>query len=73
MNQPPSIREQAPAKADSKNVHTADEHWLRMFTAVTNTDLQAVVALGLLGLLLILNVMFRFPELGAIIAQYDQF
>ena len=45
----------------------------RIFIAVTNPDLQAVVAFCLIGLLLTLNVMFRFPELGAIIAQYNQF
>jgi hypothetical protein len=64
---------QAIAKAKSKYVHPAKEPWQRILTAVTNPDLQAVVALSLIGLLLTLNVMFRFPELGAIIAQYSQF
>jgi hypothetical protein len=30
-------------------------------------------ALALIGCLLILNFMLRFPELGAVIAQYNQF
>jgi hypothetical protein len=41
--------------------------------AVTNPDLQAVVAVSLIGLLLTLNVMSRSPDLGALIAQYNQF
>jgi hypothetical protein len=72
--QPRRIRElQALAKAKSKYVHPADKSWQRVFTAVTNPDLHAVVALCLIGLLLTLSIMFRFPELGAIIAQYNQF
>jgi hypothetical protein len=31
------------------------------------------VAFSLIGLLAALNLMFRFPELGALIAQYNQF
>jgi hypothetical protein len=61
------------AKAKSKYVRPAKEPWHRILTAVANPDLQGVVALSLIGLLLTLNVMFRFPELGAIIAQYSQF
>jgi hypothetical protein len=36
-------------------------------------DWQLVLAFSLIGLLLALNLMFRFPELGAVIAQYNQF
>jgi len=36
-------------------------------------DLNLVVAFSLIGLLATLNLMFHFPELGAIIAQYNQF
>lgn len=36
-------------------------------------DWQLVVAFSLIGLLAALNLMFRFPELGALIAQYNQF
>lgn len=74
VNEQPRIRElQALAKAKGKYVHPADKPWHRIFTAVTNPDLQAVVALCLIGLLLTLNIMFRFPDLGAIIEQYNQF
>jgi hypothetical protein len=62
-----------PAKAKSKYLRPAEEPWQRILIAVTNPDLQAVVAFTLIGLLLTLNVMFRSPDLGAIIAQYNQF
>ena len=56
-----------------RKLHPAEEPWRRILIAVTNADLQAVVAFALIGLLLTLNVMFRSPDLGAIIAQYNQF
>jgi hypothetical protein len=39
----------------------------------TNTDLPTVIAFSLIGLLLARTVMLCFPELGALIAQYNQF
>jgi hypothetical protein len=57
----------------SKYSHPADERWRRIFTAVSNPDLQLALALSLIGLLLTLYIMFRFPDLGALIAQYNQF
>lgn len=38
-----------------------------------STDLPAVIAFSLIGLLLTLTVMLRFPEIGALVAQYNQF
>ena len=74
MNTRPRVRKLQPlTEAKNKYVHPAEELWQRIYIAVTNPDLQAVVAFSLIGLLLILNVMFRFPDLGAIIAQYNQF
>jgi hypothetical protein len=57
----------------SKYVHPTDDRWRRIFAAVTNPSLQAVLTLSLIGLLLTLYIMFRFPDLGALIAQYNQF
>jgi hypothetical protein len=74
MNEQPRIREfQALAKGKSKYVHPADEPWQRIFTAVTNPGLQLTLALSLIGILLTLYIMFRFPDLGAVIAQANQF
>jgi len=38
-----------------------------------NSEGWLVAAFSLIGVLIVLNVMFRFPELGALIAQYNQF
>jgi hypothetical protein len=74
MNKKQRIRElQALPETKTKYVHPANGPWQRIFTVVTNPDLQAILALSLIGLLLTLNIMFRFPDLGALIAQYNQF
>jgi hypothetical protein len=44
--------------------------WL---SAAKNSDLAAVAIFCTIGLLVIFNVMLRFPDFGAIIAQYNQF
>jgi hypothetical protein len=41
--------------------------------AASRASLHTKIALGLIGFLLVLNFMLRFPELGAVIAQYNQF
>jgi hypothetical protein len=43
------------------------------FSAAKDSDLAAVVIFCAIGLLVMFNVMLRFPDLGAIIAQYNQF
>jgi hypothetical protein len=74
MNKQPKARKlQEIANAKSKYVHPAEEPWQRILIAVTNPYFQVVVAFSLIGLLLTLNVMFRYPDLGALIAQYNQF
>ena len=60
---------QALAKTADRN-NVPDKSW-RGF--VTDPNLHAVIAFCLIGFLLMLNVMLRFPDLGAIIAQYNQF
>jgi hypothetical protein len=64
---------QALRKAKSRYVHPANESWQRLYAMVTNPDLQMIVAFCLIGLLLTLSIMLRFPDLGAIIEQYNQF
>jgi len=39
----------------------------------TDADFLAVLAFTLIGVLLALNLVVRFPDLGAVIAQYNQF
>jgi hypothetical protein len=70
MNQPLSAREQALATSTDRYVNAPDRSWRQI---VADSNLQAVTAFCLIGLLLALNLMFRFPEFGAVIAQYNQF
>ena len=46
---------------------------LRFVTAVTDPDLLTFVAFCLIGFLLTLNFILRFPDFGLIIEQYDLF
>jgi hypothetical protein len=47
--------------------------WPRFKERAAASDFQLVLAFSLIGLLIALNLMFRFPDYGAIIAQYNQF
>jgi hypothetical protein len=46
---------------------------LRFVAALANPDLLAVLAFCLIGLLVALNLILRFPAFGAVIEQYNQF
>jgi uncharacterized membrane protein YdfJ with MMPL/SSD domain len=50
-----------------------ETEWSRLVTAIANPDLHAVVAFCLIGLLLTLNLILRFPSFGAVIEQSNQF
>lgn len=52
---------QSPAKHDSRKVETS------------GANLHVVVALCAIGFLLTLYCILRFPDFGAVIAQYNQF
>jgi hypothetical protein len=53
----------------------ADRSFITWKTVATLTDpdLIAIVAFCVLGLLVALNVILRFPDLGALIEQYNRF
>jgi len=50
----------------------AEWSWLAV-APPSDPDLIAIVQFCVIGLLVTLVVMFCFPDLGAIIAQYNQF
>jgi len=50
-----------------------DGWWPALVAAIANSHLQTVVALLLIVMLLMLNFILRFPDLGAVIAEYNQF
>jgi hypothetical protein len=45
----------------------------RLAKAINNPNLIATVLVYVIGLLIVAVVTLRFPNLGAIIAQYNQF
>jgi hypothetical protein len=45
----------------------------RTVVTLTDPDLIASIAFCVLGLLVALNVILRFPDLGALIEQYNRF
>jgi hypothetical protein len=47
--------------------------WSRVAAAVKDPSLIAIVSFCAIGLLITLNLLLRFPDLGALIAQYNQF
>ena len=47
--------------------------WNRFVAAFNSSDLPIIVALCLAGLLLMLNFMFRYPDVGDLIQQYNMF
>lgn len=64
---------QSPIRPMGQQTQKAETVWSQLFIVVTDRDLQAVVAFCLIVFLLILNFILRFPNLGALIHQYNQF
>ncbi len=61
-----AARTYAPATA-------AGTAWSRFIVAISNRDLHFVVAFCAIGLLLVINVILRYPDFGAIFAQAASF
>ncbi len=57
----------------AQRLATSTGLWSRFKERAADSDFQLVLAFSVIGLLVALNLMFRFPEYGAIIAQYNQF
>jgi hypothetical protein len=51
----------------------AKQPWPIPVGTIANPHLHTIVALGLIGVLLMLNIVLRFPDLGGIIAEYNKF
>ena len=45
----------------------------RLVSVITNPNLLAIMIFCLIGFLLSLNFILRFPDFGAVIEQYSQF
>jgi hypothetical protein len=61
---------QALAKTTDRPIDWAKRSWRQL---VIDPNVLAVAAFCLIGFLLTLNFMLRFPDMGAVIAQYNQF
>jgi hypothetical protein len=62
-----------PTKSTDRSANVAKATWPQAVVAIMTPDLCAVVAFCLIGFLLALNVILRFPDLGAVIEQFNQF
>jgi hypothetical protein len=63
---PPLMKSDRPAKSTKTQ-------WHQFVTAMTNPDLIAMIALCAIALLTMINVILRFPNLGALIERYNHF
>jgi hypothetical protein len=57
----------------NRRTQRTETEWSQLVMAITNPDLHAVIAFCLIGLLISLNLILRFPDFGAVIEQYNQF
>ena len=74
MSQSPVIRKlQTLEKSKGQNVHDAPSRWSEFLAIFSNSNLPMVIVFCLLGLLLSLSFILRFPDLGALIEQYNKF
>ncbi len=74
MSQSPVIRKLQPLeKSKGRLVDETPSQWPQLFAIFTDPDLPMIIAFCLLGLLLTLNLILRFPDFGALIEQYNQF
>jgi hypothetical protein len=74
MSQSPVIRKLQTSEESKGNiVDETASRWAAFLARFSNPDLPMVVAFCLLGLLLTLSFILRFPDLGAVIEQYNRF
>ncbi|HTV31303.1 MAG TPA: hypothetical protein VMF32_26450 [Xanthobacteraceae bacterium] len=71
--QRPVVRNTQLFQAQNRASNTSEQRPSELIDALYNPDRQTVVALILVVVLLMLNFILRFPDLGAIIAEYNQF
>jgi hypothetical protein len=69
----PEARRSPPMKSTGRPAAIAKTAWRQTVAAIMTPDLRAVVVFCLIGLLLALNLILRFPDFGAVIEQYNQF
>ena len=66
-------RLQSLTKLASCNRQRTEAERSRLVTVIANPELHVIVAFCLIGFLVALNFILRFPDFGAVIEQYNQF
>ena len=61
-----------PIKSANLPMQRTETEWSQLVTVIANPDLHSAVAFCLIGLLLTLNLILRFPSFGAVIEQCNQ-
>jgi hypothetical protein len=70
----PSISRELQPLVKPHGRHVGSEKLSSSLTAtITNPDILLVIVFSLIGIVLTLTFMLRFPDLGALIVQYNQF
>jgi hypothetical protein len=67
------IRRELQPLTKSRSSRSPQTPWSRFIAAINGPDFLIVAALCLVGLLLTLNFMFRHPDVGDLIQQYNLF
>jgi hypothetical protein len=68
------LRSVVPFETRKRRLRKAAEKRRPMLAgAIANPQLHTIVALNLIGVLLLLNIILRFPDVGSIIAEYNKF
>lgn len=58
---------------DAKKTTKTGQWRLTVLAPLIDPNLHTTIALTLIGVLLILNLMLRFPNLGEVIEEFHQF
>ena len=59
------------ARSIARQMEGAQRSWV--VAVITNRDFQVVAIFALIGLLGTIDAVLRFPDFGAVMAQYAQF
>ena len=62
-----------PVASRGRAAKATKSRWNQLIAAMTDAELTGIVMLCAIALLITINLILRFPNVGAVIEQYDQF
>ena len=71
MTQQPIVRELQPLAPTTRRRNAAEAAWDRLAATLADPDFMAVAIFSAIGFLITLNLMIYFPNLGALVQQYN--